>query len=134
MPESIVANLVEAFWEHMLKEAPYEFEGRERHCSAIASGSIAIRKGDMTSLNVDDAVVGDGDAMDVSAEIIEQRLMPLLGMFAVDVPVFSPDFVGEEEVWELLSKHVSEHASEDGRESVDGKEEGLASFYPMCVV
>jgi len=67
MPESVVAHLVKAFWEDVLKESAHEFEGGERLCSGTSSGSVLILEGYLASLNVDNPVVGNGDAMDVSA-------------------------------------------------------------------
>jgi len=60
--------------------------------------------------------------------------MGLWGRFTVDVPGLSPDLLGDVEIWQTLSDHVSEHASEDDRESSDGKEERLASIQPMGLV
>jgi hypothetical protein len=64
-------------------------------------------------LDGEDAAVGDGDAVDVAGQVVEDLLGALTRRLAVDDPVLLPDGRGDLQVRQQLCPAVSERSSED---------------------
>ena len=68
--QSIAANAHEAFWQHMQEEAAQEVHCVEGHDALLAAvGIIAPSEADALTVEGGDAVVGDGHAVGVAAEV-----------------------------------------------------------------
>ena len=77
------ANADKAPGEYMKQEAAQEFLRRKGHHSLVISvGIIFPAKGDLVVFEGDEAMVGDGDAMGVAAEITEDMMGPPNGGLA----------------------------------------------------
>ena len=110
-----------------------------------AEGDVAIREGDKS-------VVGDGDAVGVSAEIAQRVFRSTEGRLGVDDPVMTEQepepgckglrFSKWREVAAKLegafveggSKSGDELAAEDTAEYLDGEKEGATSGYPTGMI
>src|ERR1700676_596484 len=97
-------------------------------------------------------MVGDGYAMSVTTQIVENMRWPPEGTFRVDHPVVSEQFSepGGESLWLSEKRQVSMEfqpavaegalesrnklATKDATESLDGEKEGVASFNPAGVI
>ena len=91
--EPEVADADEAFGEQMQQEATQELIQRQGHnLLGIVMSRVAPAKGDLAIGERDQAVVGDGDAMGVAAQILEHVLGASEGRLAVDHPVLSVEW------------------------------------------
>jgi len=78
-----VPDLDEAARKDVLEESSNEFERCE-----LASVLVAGSKGHQVVIDVEDAVVGDGNPMGVKAEVAKERVRLLERGLGVDNPVF----------------------------------------------
>ena len=86
--EAEVTDAYEATWQHMQKEAAQELVDGQRHrLLPVAMCGIAPSEGDVAMVERDESVVGDGDAVGVSAEIAQGMLGSSEGALGVDDPV-----------------------------------------------
>ena len=86
--EAEVTDAHEATWQHMQKEAAQELVDGQRHrLLPVAMCGIAPSEGDVAMVERDESVVGDGDAVGVSAEIAQGMLGSSEGALGVDDPV-----------------------------------------------
>ena len=70
--QAIVADAHEAFWQHVEEEAAQELGCLELHdAPPAAMGIIFPAEADVFSVEADQTVVGDGDAVGVAAEITQ---------------------------------------------------------------
>jgi hypothetical protein len=82
-----VADTDEAVGDHVEEEAPEEFVDIEVHdLHPIAVGVVPPAKPDAAVGQGEEAVVGEGDAVGIAAEVGEYVLGPGEGRFAVDDP------------------------------------------------
>ena len=87
--EAEVPDADEATWEYVLKETTDEVWRREGEQSlAIAVATVAIAEGHAAILEGDQALVADGDAVGVAAQVLEHLSRTGHGRLAVDHPVF----------------------------------------------
>ena len=67
--EPELAQALEAVWEHMQQEATDELICVESHgLLLIAAGVVFPTKGDLTVFEIEQAVIGDGDAVGAAPE------------------------------------------------------------------
>jgi hypothetical protein len=71
--EAVAANTMKTGRQDMAEEAPDEFFGVKGHALVLAVTVVVIAEGDAAVVNPLDAVVGNGDAVDVAAEIGRNR-------------------------------------------------------------
>ena len=89
MVEAEVADADKASGQDMQEEAMDEFIGREGHVFELALLAVVeVLERDLTALDVEDTVIGDGDAEDIASEVIEQVVDAVLGSLDVDFPIF----------------------------------------------
>jgi len=84
--EAVEADLVEARGEYVLKKATDEFRGRECHDCPASLAGVLVAEGYGVVVDGKDAVVGDGNAVDVAGEVHEDLLGTLDRGLAVDYP------------------------------------------------
>jgi hypothetical protein len=85
--KSEMANTDEAQGQSVEKESSNEFLRRQGHGLAlVAVPAISKGKGDDSVFDVEDAIVGNGDAMRVAAEVVEDFLGPAERRLGVDDP------------------------------------------------
>jgi hypothetical protein len=124
----------------MLEEAPKEHEGVEGHgLSRVVVRVVPPGEGDVLAVEGEDAVIGDGDAMGVVGQILEDVFGASEGRLGIRVPV---GLVGEREqeieglsvgddlggkaqraVGIGLTNGIAEEGAEVAGERFDGEEE-----------
>ena len=67
--EAVGADLGEASGEDVLEEAANEGVHRQRQAPGLPGARVGVAEGDMAMVEAFDAVVGEGDAVDVAGEI-----------------------------------------------------------------
>jgi len=88
--QAVVADAVQAFWQHVNEEAAGELVGCKRHLLASIAALDAIilpLEGDASLVKGDQAAVGDGDAVGVARQIDQHRLGPAERRLCVDDPL-----------------------------------------------
>ena len=86
--EAEVTDAYEATWQHMQKEAAQELVDGQRHrLLPVAMCGIAPSEGDVAMVERDESVVGNSDAVGVSAEIAQGMFGSTEGALGVDDPV-----------------------------------------------
>jgi hypothetical protein len=133
--EAVMADSNESRGEHVQEKAAQEGVGVQRHESGrISMGAILPAEGDLTVLERDEPLVGNGNAMSVSAEVGQDLLGSREGRLGVDDP-FLPGRLGEEEGGAFAGEAGQaspvqagldagkEFSAEDAGEDADGKEE-----------
>src|SRR5579859_1714255 len=89
--EAEVPDAVEPVRQHMDQEATDEFVGRERHrLLAIVVPVILPAEADLAVIQRHKAVVGDGDAMRIAADIVENLSWPGERPLGIDHPLSLP--------------------------------------------
>jgi hypothetical protein len=77
----------------VLEEALEKLDAGERDPAKVLGPIVPIAKGDLLVLDSFQTTVGDGDAEDVAAQIVED-LLAAPGVLAVDDPRLRPDLTG----------------------------------------
>ena len=96
--EAEVPQPVEAVRGDVQHQAPQEFHGLERQgAQAVAALVILVAEGHLAVLQGHEPVVGDGHAMGIAGQVLEDVLGVLEGLFRVDDPLLVAH-VGEEPV------------------------------------
>ena len=151
--EAEVADAVEVLGQDMEQEASDELFGREGQGLEVAvMAVVAPAESDLTVLDGEEAVVGDGDAVGVAAEVVEDLVGAGEGGLGVDDPLglaegleVAGEGVGVVEsgqgVAELkpagaegLLEPFEEEAAEQAGEDADGEEETGAAGDPAVTV
>ena len=151
--EAEVADAVEVFGQDMEQEAADELFGREGHgLEAAVMTVVPPTETDLTVLDGEEAVVGDGDAVGVLAEVVEDLVGAGEGGLGVDDPLGLAEGLeveGEgggivergEGVAELepagaegLLEQFEEEAAEQAGQDEDGEEETGAAGDPAVTV
>ena len=74
MPQSIIANLVEASRQYVLEEATHELVTAETAGSGAAGLAFPVLDSDRAVVEADDAGVSESDAKDIASEVFEDSL------------------------------------------------------------
>jgi hypothetical protein len=70
-----VPDAHESWGKHVEQEAAQELVDRKGHQALlVAMGRVSPAKGDLATLQGDEAVIGDGHPMGIAAEIVEDML------------------------------------------------------------
>ncbi len=88
--QAVVADAVEAAWQHVDEEAADEFVGGERHALVAIAALDAVvlpLEGDAALVAGDQAAVGDGDAVGVTRQIGQYRFRAAERTLCVDDPL-----------------------------------------------
>ena len=97
-----MADAHEASGQHVQKEAAQELGGRERHLALLAAvGVILPAEGDALLVEGQQAMIGNGHAMGVAAEIAQHLHGAAEGGLGIDDPVVAVQ--AAEEFCELLA-------------------------------
>ncbi len=81
----------------MLEKASNEFLGGQGHGFGPGIFVGPVTEGDFSVGDREDAMVGDGDAVDVSGKIVQYLLWALESGFAVDDPLGLGPRIGQDE-------------------------------------
>jgi len=85
-PDSVVTYLGAPARQDMLEEAADELQGGQGDAAHLLAAVVTITEGDLAVAKRLQAAVGDGDAEDVAAQVLE-NLIATAGRLAVDHPV-----------------------------------------------
>lgn len=87
--QAVVADADEAFGQDMQEEAAQELPGFESHDALpVAVGIIAPAETDLLSIEGGEAMVGDGHAVGITAEIAQHMSRAAEGRLGVNEPFF----------------------------------------------
>ena len=90
--EAIVADSVEAVGQHVEQKAPNELICRQGHgFLLVVIAIVLVAELHLTIFDIEQAVVGDGDAMSVASHVVEYLLGPGKGWFGIDDPFCLPE-------------------------------------------
>ena len=90
--EAEIANALEAIGKYVKQESTDEFVSAKRHrLVAVAIAIIPPAKLNLAVIDIEQAIVGDGDAVRVSCDILEDFFRPGEGSLRVDHPVLFLD-------------------------------------------
>ncbi len=153
--QSIVANALEAGRQDMEQEAPDELRRLERHGAAavwIGGAIVLVLESNVLIVVMEQPLIGEGDAMGVSAQVFNDMGGAAKGRFGVDDPLAGAD--GSQEVVEgvgiqqgvqlameveltcvigPLKSFEKEAAEKPGQDSNAEKEVGAAVDPPLAV-
>ncbi len=143
----------EAIRKQVQQEATEEFIERESHQALfVLVNGVAPAEGDLLLGKRDQAMVGDGHAMGVTAQITEHMLWAPEWAFRIDHPILSEQWSeprskgfrlseelqvsmkGELAVLKSALECLVELAAKDSAEHLDGKKEVVAWFDPARVI
>ena len=86
--EPVIANALEPVRQHVQQETPDEFPGAQGHrFDLIASAIIFPLEPDLIVFDVEQAVIGDGDAVGIAAHVVEHLLGSCERSFGIDNPI-----------------------------------------------
>jgi len=148
-----MADAHEPSGKHVQEEAPQELLHRQaQEALLISVGRISPAKGDLVTDQRDEAMVGDGNAMGVGAQVVKDILGASERWLAVDNPVLAeegaeerceglrfcqrPEVPVETElaVGEGALETRDELATEDSTQSLDGEKKTVAGLNPAQVI
>lgn len=92
--EAIVSDFLKAAGEQMIQETAKELDGLQAHATWLTGFFVAEREGHDTVLTTEDAAVGDGDAEDITGQIL-QRPDAVSYRLAVHDPRLLPEVGGD---------------------------------------
>ena len=76
----------------MEHEAAQELFGGDRHLALLTAVSVVLPpEGNLAVGNGDETVIGDGDAMGISGQIVKYMLRPSEGAFCIDHPILAKE-------------------------------------------
>jgi len=125
---------VECLGQDVLEKASDEFECRQGHGLAGMVFVGGEAKGNLSIMDGDDAVVGDGDSVHVARQVLKDFLRPLDGRFAVDDPVGLEYVRGEAKFRGLLFEVGDELAAEKPGKGLYGYQETLSRGRPVLFI
>ena len=90
--EAEVADTDEALGEQVKQEATQKLIARDsHHLLPIVVGRVTPAKSNLAVRQCDQAMVGDGDAVGIAAEILQDILGSAKGWLGVDDPIFAEE-------------------------------------------
>jgi len=128
--ESIAADLLKAFGEDVLEKARDEGVDGKGEMPGLLCARAGIAKGDAAVLKGFDAVVGDGDAMDIAGEVLG-GVLAVASVLEMDVPGFAEDRRIDLRQEIFTVEGVSDLGAEDLGQGVPRDEEaGMSGLAP----
>jgi len=87
--QSEVADAHEALGQHVEEEAAQELRCVESHAALLcAVGIVLVAEGDMFTVEVEQATIGDGHAVGVAAQVAQHLGRLSEGRLGIDDPLF----------------------------------------------
>ena len=86
--ETVIADPLKIAGWDMNEKSPDELLGADCHRLLLATATIVLpAEADFATVDVEDAVVGNGDAMRIAADIVEDLFWSRKGRLGVDDPI-----------------------------------------------
>jgi hypothetical protein len=130
-PQSIGADLVEALGSHVRQEAAHKLLGGQGHGVPTMVLGVLVAEADVAVLDRHHTAIGQGDPVDIPAQVIEHLLWALHGGFAIDHPPFGPDRLGQRQIGAFLTHQIEKQPAKELREGMDGHQGGRAGEPPL---
>jgi hypothetical protein len=130
-PQPIVADFVEPLGQHMLQKATDELMGGQGHGLPTLVLGVLVAEAHLPISDGEEAVVGQRDAVDIPAQVLQDLLRALRGRFTVDDPPFGPDHLGKGQVGAFLTHQIEKQPAKALREGMDGHQVGRAGGPPL---
>ncbi len=108
-----------------LQEPSDELQGIDGEGAGASTGVFLIGEAHLPVVDLEDALIGDGDLEHVRGQIVDRGLGAGYGL-GVDVPVLRPECVGQLVEQTGLSHLIAELRAEQPRERLDGQKEAVA--------
>jgi hypothetical protein len=110
-----------------------QFQGGQGHGLPLAAVRLFVTEGDLAVFEGHEAVVGEGNAVDLGGEIFQDPL-PVSSRLAVNDPILFPD-LGRDVIEESgFFQSVPECGAEEDSKSFHRDEEALTGREPWAVV
>jgi hypothetical protein len=123
MQEAEGANAVKAARGDVLEEAAEKLVGVETHDLDRVVGAASISEGDAVIVEREDRFVGEGGAVDVATEVLEDVVGAVDGGLGEDDPRLSEDRFGEHDAGEGATCQAREDGAKEERERLHRNEE-----------
>ena len=139
--------------QYMKKEPADKFIGLQGHgLLTVPVGIISPEERNLAVSVGEETVIGDGDSMGISAEVLKDPLGAIEGWFAIDDPLFMVEMPaeslevsgvlemaeigGKDQIasLEAIFEEVEELPSEQCRQDPHGEEEAFAAGFPAAAV
>lgn len=111
----------------MLQESPEKFVGGEGHLLGPTVAVVAVAEGHGVVGAGDEGAIGDGRAVNVAAEVAEDRVVSVDHGLGVDDPARAGAEGGDRHAREHLSRRGEKLSGEEASEWLDGHEEAPSS-------
>jgi hypothetical protein len=118
-PQTIVANLVNSGWQHMLQKTPDELGSADGHGLGLGWAVATRPKGHLTLVDRQETAVGDGHPVNVAAQVLQDSAGTLDRRFTVNDPVLLPETVGQVNLGKSLANPVQEETAKQPRQGLD---------------
>jgi hypothetical protein len=129
-PQPIVADVVDPLGPHMRQKAPAELMGGQGHGLPTLVLGVLVAEAHLPISDGAEAVVGQRDAVDIPAQVLQDWLRAWRGRFTVDDPPFGPDHLGKGQVGAFLTHQIATQPATELREGLDGHQGGRAGGPP----
>ena len=130
MPQTAVADLVEAAWQHVLEEAAHEFVAAQAAGSLPTGLAFLVLDGDGLVVEAGNPRVGESDAKDVTGKVVEHGLCTGAPSGNVEDPARAPHGIGNVELGAFSAQQRPELAAHQLGQSLDGHQEFTARRMP----
>ena len=135
MPETEIADLVEALGKDVLEEAAHELAAFHATGAPTRRFTMLVSDGDGVMVEGDEASIGDGDAKDVAREVIEHGLRALAPTGDVNDPGCGPGgIVGGDQIGTFACQQGTELAAHPISEGLVRQEKSIAGWVPVAAI
>jgi len=117
--QAVVAHLVGSPGQDVLEKPAEEFLSVQGHGLPALVAGILVPEGHGPLVRGEDSPVGDGDAMDVPGQVLDDPVGTLDGGFAVDDPWGLPERLRETKLRQGLSSQGHEPGPEQDGKGLD---------------
>jgi hypothetical protein len=130
-PQPSVADVVDPLRPHRLEQATDDLMGRPDPGLPALGLGVRVAEADLVILGREQAVVGQRPPVDISAQVIQDRLWAWHGRLAVDAPPRGPHRRGNQQVGPFLWHQHPKQTTNERREGMDGDQGGRAGRPPL---
>lgn len=129
-----MANLGEAFGQHMLEPALHKLRCAQLEALDLLGATVPVSKSDLPIFQRFQARLGDRDAEDITPQVV-QHFLPAAGVLGMNDPFLLPDRSGDSRQQPKGFEAIADLASEDHRQGLDGNQElGMFGGLPVLTV
>ncbi len=136
MPQPIVAHLVKASWQDVLEESAHELMAGQARDAPFVCLAVLVLESDMGLGHPENATVGDGDAVDVSSQVVQYVFDAIVNALSPYHPLVMLLGSGHNslEVWAFFCQQVHEDALDQRRQHGHGCQKALGRRTPLRLV